>query len=198
MDPGLWDRSASRRGPYRVVMMASRTIVTGPGPVAIRRIRPSDSPALRAFYADLSEESRRTRFFGLTSGIGESQATRFCTADHDHREGFVAVVPGEGGAGGPERIVGHVCLEPDGPDAAEVSVAVADDLRHRGIGRHLVDVAIAWARAEGLATLTATMLADNPAIARLLTGLGLATVSRPVGADVVALRILLDTEQSAA
>ena len=180
--------------------------LTADGPVTIRAIRPSDSTALRAFYARLSDESRRTRFFGLTSGIGESQATRFCTPDHDHREGFVAVVPDEDAAGdaagdaaaATERIVGHVCLEPDGPDTADVSVAVADELRHRGIGRHLVDAALGWARAEGLVALSATMLADNPAIARLLTGLGLATVSRPVGADVVALRILLDTKRPAA
>lgn len=166
--------------------------------VTIRRIRPTDSVALRAFYAGLSDESRRTRFFGLTAGIGERQATLFCSADHDHREGFVAVVPAADGDAASERIVGHVCLEPDGPDTAEVSVAVADDLRHRGIGRHLVDAAIGWARDEGLAALSATMLADNPAIARLLTSLGLATVSRPIGADVVALRILLDAERPAA
>ena len=76
-------------------MIERRPDLTADGPVTIRAIRPSDSTALRAFYARLSDESRRTRFFGLTSGIGESQATRFCTPDHDHREGFVAVVPDE-------------------------------------------------------------------------------------------------------
>lgn len=179
-------------------MLAGPQDAMNDGSLTIRPIRPSDSEALQAFYAGLSDESRRTRFFGLTSGIGESLASRFCSADHDHREGFVAVIPLARGASGVERIVGHVCLEPDGPGAADVSVAVADDVRHRGVGRRLSGAAVGWARAKGLEALSATMLADNPAIARLLTSLGLATVSRALGADVVALRILLDAERSAA
>ena len=79
---------------------------------------------------------------------------------------------------GAGRIVGHVCIEPDEPASAEVAVAVADELQGRGIGRALVEAAVEWARRDGFATLTATMLADNPAIQRLLTGLGLPTTTR--------------------
>ncbi len=150
--------------------------------VRIRRIEPADQASLQSFYAGLSEESRRTRFFGPTAGIGGPQSSWFCTPDHDHREGFVAIMAS---SAGPDRLVGHVCVEPDGPGSAEVAVAVADDLRGRGIGRRLVEWAIAWARLEGLATLTATMLAGNPAINRLLADIGLPSTSRPIGAGVV-------------
>lgn len=154
--------------------------------VAIRPIETADQAALQSFYAGLSEESRRTRFFGPTTGIGAPQSSWFCTPDHDHREGFVAVLAS---ATGPDRLVGHVCVEPDGPGTAEVAVAVADDLRGRGIGRRLVEWAVAWARFEGLEALTATMLAGNPAIQRLLTDLGLPSTSRPIGAGVVEIRL---------
>jgi GNAT superfamily N-acetyltransferase len=156
------------------------------GVIRIRPIRPADQNALRAFYASLSPESRWTRFLGPTSGIGTGQSADFCHPDHTHREGFVAVA---GPARRPDRIVGHVCVEPDGNRTSEIAVAVADDLQGRGIGRRLVEAAVSWARIDGIDALTATMLAGNPAIQRLLAGLGLPSTSRPTGAGVVQMRI---------
>jgi acetyltransferase len=163
--------------------------------VRIRRIVPSDHDGLSTFYAGLSDESRRTRFLGSTTGIGDRQSTYFCCPDHAHREGFVAVL---GPAVGPDRIVGHVCVEPDGHAGAEIAVAIADELRGRGLGRRLVVAALAWARAEGMRTLTATMLANNPPIQRLLTSLGLPTAAVPLGAGVIEIRIELGAEQPVA
>jgi GNAT superfamily N-acetyltransferase len=168
--------------------------------IRIRPISPADHDGLSAFYAGLSDESRRTRFLGVSSGICDRQSTYFCCPDHAHREGFVATL---GGGSRPERIVGHVCIEPDGPRTAEVAIAVADELHGQGIGRRLVDAAVDWARRDGFATLTATMLAGNPAIQRLLTGLGLPCRAVPIGAGVVEIRIDLaiaavPTERSAA
>jgi len=163
--------------------------------VRIRRITPADRDGLQAFYAGLSDEARRTRFLGQSRGIGADQSTYFCTPDHAHREGFVAVT---GPTDRPDRIVGHLCVEPDGAASAEAAVAVADDVRGRGIGRQLVDAAVAWARIEGIETLTATMLAGNPAIQRLLTGLGLQTTAVPVGSGVIEVRIELGVVRPAA
>jgi acetyltransferase len=163
--------------------------------IRIRRITPANGVALQAFYAGLSNESRRTRFLGQTAGIGVNQSAYFCTPDHAHREGFVAVA---GPARRPDRIVGHVCVEPDGAATAEVAVAVADDLQGLGIGRKLVDAAVTWARGDGIRTLTATMLAGNPPIQRLLTGLGLPNVATPIGAGLIEVRIELDVVRSAA
>ncbi|HEX2754562.1 MAG TPA: GNAT family N-acetyltransferase [Candidatus Limnocylindrales bacterium] len=163
--------------------------------IRIRRITPHDHDRLQEFYAGLSDESRRTRFLGPTNGIGDNQSTYFCSPDHAHREGFVAVV---GPAAHPDRIVGHVCVEPEGPATAEVAVAVADEMQGRGIGRKLVDAAVVWARKDGFRTLAATMLADNPAIQRLLTSLGLPSVAVPIGAGVIEVRIDLGVVRSAA
>jgi GNAT superfamily N-acetyltransferase len=163
--------------------------------VRIRPIAPADRDCLRAFYAGLSDESRRTRFLGATSGIGSSQSTYFCTPDHAHREGFVAVL---GPRAGLETIVGHVCVEPDGSTRAEIAVAVADDLHGHGVGRALVMTAVAWARRDGLRTLIATMFGGNPAIQRLLAGLGLPSTATSVGAGVVEVRIDLGRVRSAA
>jgi acetyltransferase len=151
-----------------------------PGAVRIRAIRPNDEAELRCFYAGLSPESRRTRFFAVSPGLSQAQSHAFCTTDHDHREGFVAVA--RIGPDRDERIVGHLCLEPDGTETAEVAVAVADEFQHRGIGRRLLTAGAAWARREHISHLTATMLAGNAPIHRLLAGLGLPARVAYVGA----------------
>jgi GNAT superfamily N-acetyltransferase len=185
----------SERRPRPRTTGHGRTAATS---IRVRPIRPADHDGLQRFYAGLSEESRRTRFFATTAGIGDRQSTYFCTPDHAHREGFVAVTGPSDGIDRADRIVGHVCLEPDGPDRAEIAIAVADAVQGRGIGRRLVEVAVDWARRDGIRTLTATMLAGNPAIQRLLLHLGLPTISRPVGAGVVQVTIELGVVRSAA
>jgi acetyltransferase len=140
--------------------------------ITIRPALPSDAEALERFYADLSEDSRHLRFFGGTRGISHRQSLSFCTPDHAHREGFVAVAS----SGGPEPdlIVGHVCLEPVNDTTAEVAIAVADAYQRRGIGRRLMTAGIDWARSVQITRLNATMLATNSPIQRLLANLGLA------------------------
>ena len=166
-----------------------------PPAVRIRPIRATDREALRTFYAALSDESRRTRFLGAACGIGETQSLYFSTPDHRHREGFVAIT---GPAGPNERIVGHVCIEPDGASCAEVAVAAAEDLRGRGVGKRLAKAAVEWARQDGYATLSATMLAGNVAIQRLLTGLGMPATTVASGAGTIEIRLELEAAGHAA
>ena len=97
-----------------------------------------------------------------------------------------------------ERIVGHLCLEPDGEEAAEVAIAVADEFQHQGIGRGLMLAGVAWARGKHIARLTATMSTDNGPIHRLLIGLGLPTLVRFADAGVSDVTIDLVAQSIAA
>ncbi len=140
--------------------------------VRIRPIRPGDRLELSRFYAGLSAESRLARFHAVSRGIGDEAARLLCGPDHEHREGFVAepvdALPGDPG------IVGHLCLEP-ADSGLEMAVAVADDWQARGIGRALLLAAVDWARAHGIALLSASMLSTNTAVLGLI-----ASISRPV------------------
>ena len=104
----------------------------------------------------------------------------------------------DGGPEGQERIVGHLCVEPDGADTAEVAIAVADEFQHRGIGRRLMAAGAAWARRERIVRLTATTLASNAPIHRLLMGLGAPTRLRYVGGGVAEITIDLVGQSVAA
>lgn len=158
--------------------------------VRVRAIRSTDSAALKRFYCGLSNESRRARFLHASAGPTPTQCTVFCKTDHDHREGFVAIVDTGRADHGP--IVGHLCLEPDRSGAAEVAIAVAEDFQHQGIGGLLLTEGVAWARRERIAQLTATMFAGNTAIRRLLIGSGLPAREKYIGAGVTEITIDLD------
>lgn len=136
----------------------------------LRHVRRDDGPAIAAFYAALSPESRRSRFFGACREITGAAAQRFAAARDRGGDGWVAVAShGE--------IVGHLCLEPldSGRDGQteEVAVAVAEAWRGRGLGRRLLDAAIASARSRGVVALEATMLTGNQPIHALLEHSGL-------------------------
>lgn len=167
-----------------------------PQSILIRRIEPDDQARLGRFYADLSMDSRRARLFSTTRGLTPERCASFCGADHHHREGFVAELVD--GAGVEPRIVGHLCLEPDGAGAAEVAIAIADELQHHGIGRRLMAAGLSWAEREGVVRFSATMLTGNVAIHRLLSGLGLESVCRPIGDGVEAIDIDLRHQIQAA
>jgi acetyltransferase len=139
-----------------------------PADVRVRRIEPADSEALRQFYSALSAESRRRRFLSLSTRFGNTESRYFCGPDHDHREGYVAEVTD---ASSRRRIIGHVCMEPCGPQEMEIAIAVADAFQGHGIGRRLADEAIGWAEVHGIRRVLAWSAWDNPAIRRLLESL---------------------------
>jgi ribosomal protein S18 acetylase RimI-like enzyme len=86
------------------------------------------------------------------------------------------------------RLVGFVTLLLGGRDAltGEPLAYIADaqvlpEARRRGIGRRLVEAAIAVARREGMALLTLDVAEDNHAARALYESLGFATESRRLG-----------------
>ena len=130
--------------------------------IRVRRVCPTDAAELERFYADLSADSRATRFHGASRGIDPVQALRYAGADHVRRDGFVAVADG--------RIAGHLVLEPIGDGVEELAVAVDDRMQHHGVGTLLLGAALASARLRHVRQLVAWVMADNVAMRHLLAG----------------------------
>jgi RimJ/RimL family protein N-acetyltransferase len=130
--------------------------------IRVRRVCPGDAAQLERFYADLSADSRVLRFHGASRGIGHELAEKFAAADHQRRDGFVAVAD--------NRIAGHLVLEPLGNGVEELAVAVDDRLQHHGVGTLLLAAAIASARLRRVRRLVAWVMADNVAMRHLLAG----------------------------
>lgn len=151
------------------------------GDVSVRRVKPTDAPALRAFYEGLSPESRRARFLGW-AGVGDRQSLSFCTPDHVHAEGFVALRPDTDEK---VEIVGHLCLEPAGHGELELAVAVADAWQGRGVGGALMRASLRWAQERGYESIVASCFADNVRVLRLLRAAPHQPMVQPADAGVV-------------
>ena len=136
--------------------------------IEIRRVRPSDADALRSFYERLSTDSKRALFMGSGGTLGDEASKTFCSPDHMHEEGFVAIAPSG-------QLVGHLCLVPAGKSRLELGVAVADEWQGWGIGRRLFESALEWARDRGVETILASCFADNWRVLALLSS----TAHRP-------------------
>jgi GNAT superfamily N-acetyltransferase len=138
--------------------------------IRIRPIRPGDGPRLAAAVGRLSEESRRRRFLAAKPGLTAAELRYLTEVDGVGHLAFVALAGPEPGA----PIVGVArCVRPaPGSAEAEFAIAVGDALQGLGLGRLLVDALAAAAAAVGIRRFSATTLADNIALVRLLDGLG--------------------------
>jgi ribosomal protein S18 acetylase RimI-like enzyme len=139
----------------------------GRTPLVVRPIAPSDKTALAAFFAALSPESRKRRFFTSKAALSARELAYFTEIDHRSHVGLVA----EDAAG---RFVGLGQYAGWAGDArtADVAVAVADDHQRRGLGTKLVRDLVERARVNGLDRLTASTQPWNVASLRLLRRAG--------------------------
>lgn len=63
-----------------------------------------------------------------------------------------------------------------GTDEAEVALVVRDDYQYQGIGSVLLDLLVVVARVNGIATFSASILAENRAMRGVFEGSGFAPV----------------------
>ncbi|GGV65848.1 acyl-CoA synthetase [Streptomyces longisporoflavus] len=134
----------------------------------IRAVRPDDHSQLRGLYEEMSPENLRLRFFTASRRSAAQAADRACAAA---RPGYRALL-----AETKDQIIGLAEYERAGePETAEISLAVAEGLHHRGVGTLLLEHLVSAARADGITAFTADALAENHEVLRVFAGLGLRT-----------------------
>jgi len=134
----------------------------------LRPLEPSDRGRLVALFKRLSPESRRRRFLGPKPELSERELRYLIAIDHRWHEALAAIDRRDGSIVGVARYVGHTGR----PTAADVAVAVADELHRRGIGAALTRCLIGRARVNGFDVLTASTLWENRPARALLKQLG--------------------------
>ncbi|MFJ1730299.1 GNAT family N-acetyltransferase [Streptomyces sp. NPDC088254] len=145
--------------------------------VCIRPALPGDHDQLEGFYEEMSPENLRLRFFAASHRSARLAADRACALAHPGYRALLAETQG--------RVIGLAEYDTgDEKDTAEISIAVADGLHHRGVGTLLVEHLVSAARAEGITTLTADALSENHEVLRLFADLGLRTARRFEGPEV--------------
>ncbi|MEU6370114.1 GNAT family N-acetyltransferase [Streptomyces sp. NPDC046931] len=145
--------------------------------VCIRPVQPGDHKRLREFYAEMSPENLRLRFFAVSPSSAAMAADRACAPA---RPGYRALLAEAQG-----RVLGLADYDTgDDKDTAEVSIAVADGLHHRGVGTLLIEHLVSSARTEGITTFEADALSENRDMLRLFADLGLCTRRHFEGPEV--------------
>ncbi|WP_460072831.1 bifunctional acetate--CoA ligase family protein/GNAT family N-acetyltransferase [Streptomyces sp. YKOK-I1] len=155
--------------------------------VCIRPVLPGDHGQLQGLYEEMSPENLRLRFFAPSRRSAAQAADRACAPARPGYRALLAEVDG--------RVIGlaeyDTGAEKDGEekdgeekDGAEISIAVADGLHHRGVGTLLVEHLVSAARGAGITTFTADALSENHEVLRLFSDLGLRTSRRFEGPEV--------------
>jgi acetyltransferase len=147
--------------------------------VDVRPIRPDDEPALASFLQKTSREDLRLRFFAPMKEFTHPFLARLTQIDYGRAMAFVAF-----DASG-QDILGVVRMHSDSVyEQAEYAILVRSDLKGRGLGWALMQLAIEYARSEGLQRLTGQVLSSNVKMLQMCRALGFAVSIDPEDHDL--------------
>ncbi|MEO3754672.1 GNAT family N-acetyltransferase [Streptomyces sp. B6B3] len=169
---------------------STHALLTDGRTLEVRPSRPEDHAGVLAMYRQLSAESTRRRFFGVSARSAALAAERACRSETSGHLALLALHDGRTVGVAEYEIqnelddqIGEMVTD-SGAVTAEVSLAVADDLHHVGVGTLLLEHLVHAARQAGVTTLTAVALADNHPVLGMFRDLGLRVTRRPAGTEV--------------
>lgn len=143
--------------------------------VCIRPVAATDKPALLAAFERFSEESRYMRFFGPRPRLGDDMASRLTHIDHVGHLAWAVFDPQRpsevGDGSGLAIAVARIIADVDDPTVAECALAVVDEYQKRGLGRFLIELALATAAGTDVEVLRFEVLRSNPGMRHLLSNL---------------------------
>jgi len=157
--PKEWERSDTLRDGTRIL---------------VRPVRPEDEPLYGPFFAAVTPEDLRLRFFAPVKEFGHTFIARFTQIDYARAMAFIAVDEASG------EMLGVVRLHSDANYVhGEYAVLVRSDLKRRGLGYLLMQTIIEYGRAEGLAIIEGQVLSENTAMLAMCKELGFEIVPDP-------------------
>ena len=160
-------------------------LLTDGTPVEFRAILPADDARLERLFHRLSPQSLYLRFFAPVPRPQPAMIRRLVDVDYTDRLAIVALVDDEiVGVARYDRLaaVAPAALGVD-PGEAEAAVIVEDAWQGRGIATRLLWRLTAAAVARGVHTFTASVLAQNSKMLRLLHVIGEDVEFEPSGGE---------------
>ena len=133
----------------------------------MRPIRPPDEALYEEFFARVTPEDRRLRFFGAGPRLSHGFLARLTQIDYAREMAFVAIEVATGALLGVVRLVS----DPD-YERAEYAILVRSDLKGHGLGWQLMHQLIDYAVREGLQELTGSVLVGNTSMLDMCRQIG--------------------------
>lgn len=151
-------------------------MITG---VTIRRPVPADRQALKDMIGRCSPDAIRRRFHGYR----RSFPPQYLTGALGGAEGHFALVAEVAGT---SIVALASCVVTD--DAADIAVLVEDGYQRQGLGSTMLRMLIGYADHRGIATVQATVLAEQEWILQLMSAYGICSTTLSMGVYEVTLR----------
>ena len=144
------------------------------GSVFVRPVRPEDEPLYPAFFAAVTQDDLRLRFFAPVKSFGHAFIARFTQIDYARAMALIAVDEATGAMLGVARLHSDANYE-----SGEYAVLVRSDQQGRGLGWALMQLIIEYARAEGLRSMHGQVLHENAGMLEMCRELGFQIGSDP-------------------
>ncbi len=133
----------------------------------VRPVRPEDDALFRAFFARVTDEDLRLRFFQSVKHFSHEFIARLTQLDYARSIALVAIEPRSG------EMLGAVRLHADADyERGEYGILIRSDLKGHGIGWQLMRIMIEYAHWLGLKTVEGQVLRENRTMLAMCESLG--------------------------
>jgi acetyltransferase len=159
--------------------------------ILVRPVRPEDEPLYGPFFAAVTQEDLRLRFFAPVKEFGHTFIARFTQIDYARAMAFIALEESSG------KMLGVVRLHADANyERGEYAILVRSDLKGRGLGYMLMQMIIEYARAEGLKTIEGQVLGENTAMLAMCRELGFDVAADPADPDACIVKLAISNQRA--
>ena len=135
--------------------------------VLVRPVRPEDESLFQTFFAGVTQEDLRLRFFAPLKEFSHPFIARLTQIDYARAMAFIAIGEASG------EMLGGVRLHANSDyDKGEYAILVRSDLKGHGLGWLLMQLLIEYARAEGIRTIEGQVLSENITMLNMCRELG--------------------------
>jgi acetyltransferase len=178
--------------PYPKEWERSRHLPNGAA-VFVRPVRPEDERLYDAFFARVTMDDLRLRFFARIKEFSHAFIARLTQLDYARAMAFVAIDKASGDLLGVARLHANADY-----DRAEYAVLVRSDVKGQGLGWLLMQTLIEYARSEGLKRVQGQVLKENTTMLTMCRELGFTIVSDPhdPGSYLVGLELIAATNKT--
>lgn len=159
--------------------------------ILIRPIRPEDEALYGRFFAAVTEQDLRLRFFAPIKDFNHAFVARLTQLDYARAMAFIAIDAASG------QMLGVVRLHANANyDIAEYAVLVRSDMKGRGLGWLLMQTMIDYASAEGLQVIEGQVLQDNTTMLTMCRELGFEIAPDPQDAGLYVAKLRVPKRRS--
>jgi acetyltransferase len=147
--------------------------------VLVRPVRPEDEGLFHEFFARVSQEDLRLRFFAPVKEFSHVFIARLTQLDYARAMAFAAIDETSG------QLLGVVRLHADANyESGEYAILLRSDMKGHGLGWRLMEWMIRYARADGLKRIEGQVLRSNAVMLKMCGELGFSIAEDPLDRDV--------------